>query len=109
MSIELPSTIHRYFETETTNDTDSLSDLFSVEAVVIDEQKTYQGRDAIKAWKLEAKATTSYQVTPLEAAKAGEQYVVTGRVEGNFPGSPVRLRYFFTLRDDQIAALEIKP
>jgi hypothetical protein len=32
---------------------------------------------------------------------------VTARLTGNFPGSPVTLRYHFTLRDDTIALLEI--
>jgi hypothetical protein len=30
-----------------------------------------------------------------------------GRVSGNFPGSPVELRYVFTLDGEKIARLEI--
>jgi hypothetical protein len=34
---------------------------------------------------------------------------VTSRVTGSFPGSPVDLRYFFTLGRGRISTLEIKP
>jgi hypothetical protein len=35
--------------------------------------------------------------------------VVTSRLTGNFPGSPVNLRFFFALDGDKIATLEIIP
>jgi len=34
---------------------------------------------------------------------------VTGRVTGDFPGSPVDFQYRFTLDGDKIARLEIGP
>jgi hypothetical protein len=33
--------------------------------------------------------------------------VVTCRLEGNFPGSPVNLRFFFKLSGDKIQDLEV--
>jgi len=35
--------------------------------------------------------------------------VVTSHVVGDFPGSPIDLRYLFVLDDDRIAELEIVP
>ena len=35
--------------------------------------------------------------------------VVTCRLTGNFPGSPVDLRFFFELEGDKIASLEVIP
>ena len=35
--------------------------------------------------------------------------IVTSRLVGNVPGSPVDLRYFFKLEGDKIASLEIIP
>jgi hypothetical protein len=35
--------------------------------------------------------------------------VVTAQVSGTFPGSPIQLRYRFTLRDGLIAAVTIAP
>ena len=40
---------------------------------------------------------------------SGDQTTVTGRVTGDFPGSPVDLQYRFTLEGDKIARLEIAP
>ena len=42
-----------------------------------------------------------------DAAAVGERTVVAVRVAGNFPGSPVTLYFYFTLRDDLVAALTI--
>jgi hypothetical protein len=33
--------------------------------------------------------------------------IVTNRLTGNFPGSPIELEFVFTLDRDKIAALEI--
>ena len=107
MSADFPEPIRRYFEAETADDTSRMADFFAEDAVVVDESRTHTGVVAIRAWKQDAKATTSYQVTPLSAQQEGERLVVTGRVEGDFPGSPVNLRYFFTLAGDRITALEI--
>jgi hypothetical protein len=35
--------------------------------------------------------------------------IVTSRLTGNFPGSPVNLRFFCELEGDSIASLEIIP
>lgn len=107
MTPNLPEPVRAYFEAEKHDNTQSMSDYFADNAVVRDENRTHTGLAAIRAWKEDAKATTSYQVTPLTAEAAGEQLIVTGKVEGNFPGSPVNLRYVFTLAGDRITGLEI--
>jgi hypothetical protein len=105
----LPEPVRDYFESERDNNTQTMSDYFADNAVVRDENRTHTGIAAIRKWKEETKAATAYQVTPLKAEADGGQLIVTGRVEGSFPGSPVNLRYFFTLTGDRIAALEIRP
>ena len=37
----------------------------------------------------------------------GGKTVVTNRLTGNFPGSPIELEFVFTLKDDKIVSLEI--
>jgi hypothetical protein len=39
----------------------------------------------------------------------GGRYIVTSRLTGNFPGSPVHLRLVFQLERGKIAFLEITP
>lgn len=103
----MPPPVRLYFQSEAENDTRRLAECFTPDAVVTDEQRTHQGLDAIRAWKTESKAATKYQVTPVSAEPNGESVLVVGRVEGDFPGSPVMLRYLFDLTGDRISALEI--
>jgi hypothetical protein len=51
----------------------------------------------------------SYTVEPFALAQVAGRSVVTSQLVGNFPGSPVDLRYFFRLDGDMIAGLEIVP
>ena len=43
------------------------------------------------------------------AVEENDGKTVASRLAGNFPGSPVNLRYFFELAGDKIASLEIIP
>ena len=45
----------------------------------------------------------------IDGAVVIDQTTVTGRVTGDFPGSPVDLQYRFILEGDKIARLEIAP
>lgn len=109
MGIELPIAIAGYFDADRAGDAGAVADCFTTDAVVRDEGHTYTGRDAIRAWKANASTEYSYTVEPFAIADEGERTVVTSHVVGDFPGSPVDLRYLFTLADDQVVALEIKP
>ena len=70
---------------------------------------TYRGRAAIKQWKAEVFARYQYTSELLDCERKGEAIVVTSRLTGNFPGSPVTLRFFFGLDGDKIASLKIIP
>lgn len=75
-----------------------------------DEGRTVRGRDGIRQWRrdLESKYTYTVEVTGTETV-ADDSYVVTTTVEGNFPGSPVELRYEFVLSDGLVDSLWIAP
>ena len=79
------------------------------DAVVTDEGHTYDGRAAIKKWKEEASAKYQYTSEPFACEEQGGKSVVTSRLTGNFPGSPVNLRFFFELDGEKIKSLEIIP
>lgn len=80
---------------------------FTEDAIVKDESHTHKGRDAIKAWKTAASAKYQYTVEPFAYEVKDGAMVVTGQVAGNFPGSPVDLRFYFKLEGDKVASLEI--
>ena len=102
----VPPPIARYFAADT-GDARAVARCFLEDAVVVDEQRTHHGRAAIMQWKADATAKYQYTSEPLSLETSGQETVVTARVAGNFPGSPVTLRYHFTLRGDTIARLEI--
>ena len=109
MPIDLPPPIASYFAADAADDIDTLVQLFTNDATVIDERKTHTGRAAIRAWKADATAQFDYTVEPFAIAQDDGQRIVTTKLTGNFPGSPVDLRYAFTLRDALIERLEIAP
>ena len=66
-------------------------------------------RAAIKQWKAETSTKYQYTSEPFACEHKDGKLVVTSRLTGNFPGSPVNLRFFFGLDGDKIASLEIIP
>lgn len=106
--LDLPAPISAYFGADT-KDADAVARCFIEAAIVKDERRIHSGRDAIRQWKIDSSAKFTYAVEPFAIATEGHRTVVTGHVTGNFPGSPVDLRYFFVLDGDKIAELEIVP
>ena len=108
MTLDLPKPVATYFTADKT-DGEAVSQCFTDDAVVKDEGHTYNGRAAIKKWKEEASAKYEYTSEPLVCEQKDGKFVVTSRLTGNFPGSPVELRFFFELDGPKIASLEIVP
>lgn len=107
MAIELPSIITNYFAADKVGDPEAASRLFAESAVVTDQRKRHAGRDAIARWMAEASSKYTYTVEPFAMAVAGRRIIVTSHLVGDFPGSPLDLRYAFVLEGDEIAELEI--
>ena len=107
-SLNLPKPIATYFAADK-NDSETLSQCFTQNAVVKDEGHTYKGRAAIKQWKAGTSIKYEYTSEPFACKEKDGKIVVTSHLVGNFPGSPVDLRFFFKLEGDKIASLEIIP
>ena len=102
----LAKPIAAYFAADKADGT-AISECFTDNAVVKDDGHTYRGRAAIKKWKTDASTKYVYTSTPIACAEEAGKMVVTSHLVGNFPGSPVDLRFFFKLEGDKIASLEI--
>jgi len=105
-SLNLPKPIAAYFAADKA-DSETLSQCFIEKAVVKDEGQTYKGRPAIKQWRSGTSKKYEYTSEPFYCEQKDGKTVVTSRLTGNFPGSPVDLRFFFELEGDRIATLEI--
>ena len=107
-SLNLPKPIAAYFSADK-GDAKTVSECFTDSAVVKDEGRAYKGRPAIEKWKTDSSAKYEYTSEPFASEEKDGKTVVTSHLVGNFPGSPVDLRYFFKLNEDKIASLEIIP
>jgi hypothetical protein len=109
MDVQLPKPIAAFFEADRSRNAGAVANCFTEDGAVKDERRTYGGRETIRRWKAEASGKFSYTVEPFAIAAEGGRTVVTSHVVGDFPGSPINLRYFFALAGDRIAELEIVP
>ena len=107
MTIDLPAPIQLYFASEHSGDLSGMEGCFAADAVVRDENRVFNGIDAIKAWRAEAAAKYDFTAEPVSAVVQDDKVVVKARVTGNFPGSPVVLAHTFHIVGDRIASLEI--
>jgi ketosteroid isomerase-like protein len=103
----LPAPIAAYFAAKNAHDIAAMLAPFADTASVKDEGEEKHGRAAIRDWMEET--TRKYRVTVdvTDIAGDADRPVVTGKVSGTFPGSPVSLRYAFVLNGEKIARLEI--
>jgi hypothetical protein len=109
VAARLATPIASYIAAENQGDVEAMSQCFAADAVVRDEGKTIKGLAAIKRWKAETKKKYQHTVEPLESVQKDGKTIVTSRLTGNFPGSPIVLQFIFTLDGDKIASLEIHP
>ena len=108
MSISLPPPIDLYFTSENAHDPSAIDRCFAADAVVHDEGKTITGVAAIKAWRVETGGKYHHTVEPLSVSTRDGKVVVTGKVSGNFPGSPIDLEHIFGIEGGRIAFLAIR-
>ena len=108
MTLDLPEPIAAYFAADKEG-AEAVARCVTDTAVVKDEGQTYRGQAAIRQWKADASAKYQYTCEPFACEPKDGMIVVTSRLTGNFPGSPVNLRFFFGLDGDKISSLEIIP
>lgn len=103
-----PTIVTRYLAAADARDSATLADCFATDGTVVDEGRTYVGRQAIKGWRdaLAGQFTYTTRVTGSEPAGA-DTHLVRAHIEGDFPGGVADLTYTFTVADGLIAALQI--
>lgn len=91
----LPAAVTAYFTLIDSADKSGIVDLFTADAVVTDDGRSYRGRDQITAWLDTAASEYTVTTTRLSTEVVGGVVTVTTRLEGNFPGGIVDLRNIF--------------
>lgn len=106
MSMNLPTPIVDYLEANARLDIDGMLKPFQHDAFFIDNGKRFKGQAAIRRLFAEEVIPVKAIFTPDTAREEGGDVVVEGRAHGDFPGSPLRFTYRFTLADGAIKTLE---
>ena len=104
---KLAPAVAGYIAAANSQDVDAVAACFVDDALVHDESQDRRGTAAIRAWAEEVSRKYRPTVEVLEASEEGGAVLVVGRVSGQFPGSPVDLRYAFTVNGNKIERLEI--
>lgn len=106
----LPGTILRYLDAHNAGDAAAAAALMTPDAQVTDDGRTYTGLPAIEQWLGRASSEYTYTTTYVDAVREGpDRWTVVQRLDGDFPGNTVLLRYGFTLDGDLISRLVIAP
>ena len=114
MTTRLPTIIADYMAASDSKNVDGIVACFTDDAVVVDENQEWRGRQRIREWR--DRVATAYEYTvevrntiPRSRVGGLEHHDVYTHLEGNFPGGTVDLTNRFGLRDGLIASLEIVP
>ncbi len=99
--------VANYIAAANAQDIEAVVASFSESAVVRDEGQNRQGVAAIRRWAVEVHMKYRPTVESLDVAQVDGRTILTGRVSGDFPGSPIELHYAFTLNGEKIERLEI--
>lgn len=93
---QLSPAVTDYFELVEGTDKSKVVDLFSPRAVIVDDGHTYRGPAEILEWLTGPASEFTTTSTWLSVDQTADTAVVVIRLEGNFPGGLVDLRYVFT-------------
>ncbi len=109
MTDPMPRPVAAYIAAANAHDPDAAAACFTEDAVVTDEARDHAGRAAIRAWIAEADRLYVPAIAVRRVTRDGADVVLHGEVSGTFPGSPVVLRFAFSLAGEAIARLTIVP
>lgn len=103
--MNLPKVLTDLVKAQDNFDSTAYANCFTETAAVVDEGKTYNGKNEIKDWI--EQANKEYQVTmkPIEYSEAKQE--LKAEISGKFPGSPLVLTYHYEFKNRLIQSLEI--
>ena len=107
---QMPAVIEAYQASHDRHDVDGALATFTDDAVVHDEDQDWVGIEQIRQWLVKTSSEYTFTRTLLGVESTGaSSWLVRNRLEGNFPGGVVDLRYEFTIDGERISRLSIAP
>ncbi|MFL1544410.1 nuclear transport factor 2 family protein [Pseudomonas sp. O39] len=105
---ELAPAIVAYITAANSRDTSVMTECFADDANVFDEGEHQVGTAAIARWMEDSGRRYQPRVEVIKVQHRTGKVLVSNVVSGNFPGSPLELRYTFRLNEQgKISRLDI--
>jgi hypothetical protein len=105
--MNLPQVIADLIAAQDKYDSKAFSEAFSSDAIVHDEGKTYHGKKEIRQWNEMTNGKYKTRYEPLEVTTDKNTVTLKARISGTFDGSPVIIKYYFEIHNDEISLLKI--
>ena len=105
--MELPAIITELVNAQNSHDSAAYADCFTTDATVFDEGHDHQGKEEIKAWIEDSSAKYQAVMEPMEYSESDDKAVLTAKVSGTFPGSPIVLKYNMEIVQGLVRSLKI--
>ncbi len=107
MRTRMPDVIDAYIQASNSRDADRFGSLFTGDAIVHDEEQEHRGVAAIQKWLAATVRKYAFTLTLIDFSQERDKAILSVRMEGNFPGSPLSARFGFVLHEGKIAKLDI--
>lgn len=108
MPMDLPKPIADFIDANARLDLNGMLEPFLPNAVFIDNGKRFDGQAAIRRLFEEEVMPVKAIFEPDTVRNEGGEVVLEGPAHGDFPGSPLRFTYRFTLVNGAIETLETR-
>ncbi|RKS98220.1 nuclear transport factor 2 family protein [Chryseobacterium defluvii] len=105
--MNLPKVITDLVKAQNDFDSVSYANCFSDTAVVFDEGKMYNGRKEIQHWIADSNEHYKSVMKPVSYEENETKSILKAEVSGNFPGSPIVLKFHFEIANGQIQHLKV--
>ena len=105
--MNLDQVILNLIEAQNSHDSKTYADCFTNTATVHDEGKTYSGKSEIRQWIQNSNKKYNAMMKPINYTGSDAGNLLTAEVTGNFPGSPVILKYHISLESGLVNSLQI--
>jgi hypothetical protein len=105
--MKLPAIIAELVNAQNSQDSAAYADCFTSDAKVFDEGHDHHGKEEIKVWIESANAKYQTLMDPIDYSESDGKAVLTAKISGTFPGSPIVLKYNMEIAQGLIRSLKI--
>jgi len=104
--MKLPNVISELVKTQNNYDSAAYADCFTEGAVVEDEGSTFTGKTEIKDWIDKFNKQFKPVMKPIEYQELEKENLLLAEFSGDFPGSPLVMKFHFTIENGLIKTMK---